>query len=415
MSSLFSILFFFALLQCSWELPTTSHFSILQAGPSPTTFNVRNFGAVGDGKTDDTAAFQKTFDALAKAPFGGVVYMPTGQWRLTATLHITTAVPMSLHGDGLSTVLLWEKDVTLLSWEGGVATEISVSSFKVLSVSTNKTIDSWALQFSKGIVRSTIDRLMMSGTGPITISSGIDMGVVSDTDEITRCVLWLMTGIGIKVGHGSEIRIEGGRIIGQKVVGSIGVHLTGNNGGVHFVDHDLIAWHHGLLIEDSAKVGSNREIFINQATIDSNYLGLTIRDNSYVTITGCWAASSYQANIRVEKGAAPLLVITGGTIFNAGAEGGDCDKGMCNGIVVYGGQLSLTGLAIRNNKGVGVWIKEDVVGLEINACKVYGNGQGLNITKIEEHFVIVGNSFYKNGKKNAWPSTGGVITGNYGL
>jgi len=54
--------------------------------------NVRDFGAKGDGKTDDTAAIQKAIDA-AHAAGGGVVYLPRGDYlvktRLTVKDHVT--------------------------------------------------------------------------------------------------------------------------------------------------------------------------------------------------------------------------------------------------------------------------------------------------------------------------------------
>ena len=50
------------------------------------------------------------------------------------------------------------------------------------------------------------------------------------------------------------------------------------------------------------------------------------------------------------------LVISGGTIFNAGAEGGDPTKDMCNGITVNAGSFQITGTSIRNNKGRGIWV-----------------------------------------------------------
>jgi hypothetical protein len=43
---------------------------------------------------------------------------------------------------------------------------------------------------------------------------------------------------------------------------------------------------YGIVIEDATGAGSNREIFISQATIDSNFVGLSVFDNSYVDITG---------------------------------------------------------------------------------------------------------------------------------
>jgi hypothetical protein len=55
--------------------------------------NVRDLGAAGDGKTDDTAAFQKTLDACGKAG-GGIVFVPTGNYLFKGTLLIPSAVTL---------------------------------------------------------------------------------------------------------------------------------------------------------------------------------------------------------------------------------------------------------------------------------------------------------------------------------
>ena len=60
----------------------------------PDNINVRNFGALGDGKTDDTAAFQKALDAAAKVG-GGVVYAPLGNYFFAGHLNIPKAVTLA--------------------------------------------------------------------------------------------------------------------------------------------------------------------------------------------------------------------------------------------------------------------------------------------------------------------------------
>lgn len=60
----------------------------------PDNINVRNFGALGDGKTDDTAAFQKALDAAAKVG-GGVVYAPIGNYFFAGHLNIPQAVTLA--------------------------------------------------------------------------------------------------------------------------------------------------------------------------------------------------------------------------------------------------------------------------------------------------------------------------------
>ncbi len=54
------------------------------------TVSVKDFGAVGDGSTDDTVAIQAAITAVGTAG-GGVVFIPNGTYLLSATLTITLA------------------------------------------------------------------------------------------------------------------------------------------------------------------------------------------------------------------------------------------------------------------------------------------------------------------------------------
>ena len=65
----------------------------LAAGPTSDVIDVRAQGAVGDGKADDTAAFQKALDAAGKAG-GGVVHAPRGNYFFAGRLNVPDAVTL---------------------------------------------------------------------------------------------------------------------------------------------------------------------------------------------------------------------------------------------------------------------------------------------------------------------------------
>src|SRR6185503_12675814 len=62
--------------------------------PATFGFNVRAFGATGDGKTLDTPAINKTIDAAA-AGGGGTVFFPAGSY-LSVTIHLKSNVALYL-------------------------------------------------------------------------------------------------------------------------------------------------------------------------------------------------------------------------------------------------------------------------------------------------------------------------------
>ena len=69
------------------------------ASPAPSAkpnalFNVRDYGAVGDNKTKDTAAFQKALDACAAAG-GGEVTVPAGNYLIgSVEMHSNTTLQL---------------------------------------------------------------------------------------------------------------------------------------------------------------------------------------------------------------------------------------------------------------------------------------------------------------------------------
>jgi len=93
-----------------WTLPTSSYaacrsndgsMSFRRSLRQTTVFNVRESGAVGDGKTKDTAAIQAALDRCAAAG-GGTVVVPAGDY-LTGSLDVKS-----------HTTLRVEKDATLV-------------------------------------------------------------------------------------------------------------------------------------------------------------------------------------------------------------------------------------------------------------------------------------------------------------
>lgn len=52
--------------------------------------SVKDFGATGDGVTDDTLAIQKTIDYAGSLISGGAVYFPAGNYVVTSTLNVDT-------------------------------------------------------------------------------------------------------------------------------------------------------------------------------------------------------------------------------------------------------------------------------------------------------------------------------------
>ena len=62
-------------------------------------FDVLKFGAVGDGKTLDTKAFQKAIDAAAEVGKNARVFVPSGHKYLIGTIELKSNLDFHLEGN----------------------------------------------------------------------------------------------------------------------------------------------------------------------------------------------------------------------------------------------------------------------------------------------------------------------------
>lgn len=85
--------------------PTDDEF----VGPFNSWLNAKTqFGAAGDGVTDDTGALQKAFDTAAKGDQNSTLYLPAGIYLITGTLNINHHINVSIIGaDPHTTIIKW--------------------------------------------------------------------------------------------------------------------------------------------------------------------------------------------------------------------------------------------------------------------------------------------------------------------
>lgn len=93
-------------------------------GPFSSWANVKTqYGAIGDGVTDDTAALQAAFNEVGTTGKSSVLYLPAGTYRITNTLKIGNKLHVGIIGeDPATTILKWDgADLGIMMWIDGLA------------------------------------------------------------------------------------------------------------------------------------------------------------------------------------------------------------------------------------------------------------------------------------------------------
>ncbi|HLY29663.1 MAG TPA: glycosyl hydrolase family 28-related protein [Ktedonobacterales bacterium] len=156
---------------------------------TPFIYNVKSFGAQGDGSTDDTAAIQAAITAATLAG-GGTVWFPAGTY-ITQTLTLGSYV--HLRGDGISASVLQLKsgtngdllnggaaNVALINLEGSIGSGdnggLANWSIKEMTLDGNKAGQTGPPGVCRSMATATRSITSASKTGTVAASSPIGMG-----------------------------------------------------------------------------------------------------------------------------------------------------------------------------------------------------------------------------------------------
>lgn len=263
-------------------------------------FDVREFGAVGDGTTDDTAAIQAAIDAAEASTAGGRVVIPPAVHVVSSTLIVDgAAVLLSGAGRGYH----------------GVSAGTPLGS--VLKLANNANVD--LLEFRD----STGDRQTPSGMEWITVhgnrgnnSSGSGV-VVAGTRQvwITNCTVTRCAEHGIEAKQGSggentaDCRIENCETSRN---GADGIRWVGS-------DSDIV----GGTSHSNVAAGitlSSGSCSIIGTTIWSNDVGISLSAADKTRIVGARCDANERFGLNVND--ADDVNVTGSSFWNNGQDSG---------------------------------------------------------------------------------------------
>lgn len=247
-------------------LTITGLFSFARLFAVAQTYDVTSFGAVGDGRTDNTAAIQRAIDSCSRT--GGDVYFPRGVF-MTATL-------------------LLKSEVTLvLSPQATLLADTDIARYPRLDAGIPFYGEEWATQaliFCRGAVNVGI-----RGSGTIDgrgASFPVKTHKKPDRYRNRPYLLWFA---GCRKVLIRDVHLRNSAFWMQHYLGCDDVNIEGVN-----------IWNHSNKNNDMMDVDGCRNVRISGVNGDSDDDGITIKSTSpliseNITITGCILSSHCNA------------------------------------------------------------------------------------------------------------------------
>lgn len=254
----------------SWSTPQSMTINNSLYTYNGSIFNVKNYGATGDGVTNDATAIQNAINAAEKVS-GSTVYFPAGTYAVNSSyygLQFSGAsnIQFSGAGQGLTKIVATGTTDNYLFYDKGGANNVSLN---------NMTLDGTHLQNSSGggidiyAVSSSniqISNITINGKNSIPINLGSDDGVLIENSNITGKATYL--------GVSSQVFINGTNFYGTNydTASIVGMGVTGlsitNSTGQNLNSSNVNSgdWVNGRFFVDQPKGGVSLDQYIGNNT-----------------------------------------------------------------------------------------------------------------------------------------------------
>jgi hypothetical protein len=369
------------------------------------TVSVMDFGAVGDGVADDTAAIQLALDAGEN----GAVYFPTGTYLVSSALTVNAST--HVYGSGFDAIVKTNSATANIFNVSGQYVFISDIAF---NSSVTRT-DGYYVDVLSGSSRFRIQQFWMYNA-----KSGICVRDTSSTVTIAQGEILnnvAATGVGIKIEGGLDISIRD-ILIDQGAQIFAGIHIT-KAGDVSIEDCQLINSGQALYLDaDGTAIDS---VWANNTFFDNSARGLYILASNAGTVQRClfdqcWFSSSTNQGIL-------LNTATAGVVDGIDFNGCHVFLNGSNGIQVESAKnIQIHDCAIAANTVNGVAIASNVNYISVQDCHSgagYGltaNGTGILVdTGTGDYLRICNNDLHNNtlaGMTYAATGFNSVVSGN---
>ncbi|MCC6791580.1 MAG: right-handed parallel beta-helix repeat-containing protein, partial [Thermomicrobiales bacterium] len=321
----------------------------LQApGYATATFDVRTYGAVGNGSTDDAAAFDRAVSAAAAAG-GGVVTVPSGTFIIGSSVKMRSYV--TLRGQGSSSVLKLRNGANvhvIRSAAGTASNPVSNVGVENLYVDGNKANQSDNTE-AYGIGMVAVNDSWVSGITVVnTVRSGIYLAGSRNT--VSGCSV---SGVGLS-----------GSIIGRS-------GIVFDNDGVNF-PVSCFAQNNSVsnVREHGIKVytGGTGTVFESNTVSNNGDRGIYVMAASGVTVSNNVVSGSGTTGILIGGGGgqgSPNCVVSGNSVSGCVSHG--ILLWGSSGVTVHGNNT------VKNNRQNGIYLV-DSPKATISGNNISGNG-----------------------------------------
>lgn len=341
--------------------------------------HVTNYGAVGDGTTDDTAAIQAAVDYLTTKG-GGVCFFPKTDAFYLVTDEITVPVGrIKFLGSGFTEIRTSSETANVFNVTNNVE-RLRYVTFEDLYITTSVTKSTGAGIRLDNIFEGVIKHCRIEGL--------FNQVVLDRASHVKILDNQIMSGVNdnILLSNLTGIYIDNNLV---DRCGGVGLHIAGNTGGLYIKVNDIIHNNVNVKIDKSLSPEDNRETFFFGTIIDSAVTdGLYVDDASSILCDGAWMCSSDENGIVLKN--VKSFRYNGGTIFN----------NKYNGMHILGtgiiGDVITTGTKIWNNSrdNIGVYnnIKvddsADQIILAISDCLFLGENVDNDILLGDRKYIF---------------------------